>query len=198
MRLVLIPCGVTEWQEEGRLLGRVEVPLSPAGQEQCGAWVAALSTAGVQRIYHAPDELATQTALLLARQLGVPAKPLEGLAEVDVGLWAGLTEEQLRTRFATAHRELRESPLNVVPPEGESLCEAAARLESCVRRQLRRNGATAIGIVTRPLGLAMLKCALAGGEFDEFWAMAHGADAPVILECDPRTGRAAQTNSNGQ
>ncbi len=183
MKVALIPCATTEWREEGRLLGRVEIPVSVAGQQKCGGWVAGLAAAGLQRIYHAPDELATQTASLLADQLGVPVKPLDELAEVDVGLWAGLTDEQLRARFASAHRELREAPLNVVPPAGEGLSDAAARLENCVRKVIRRNGNTAIGIVTRPLGLALLKCALAGGEFSELWEQARGADEPVILDC---------------
>ena len=36
--------------------------------------------------------------------MSVPAKSLEALVEVDVGLWAGLTETQLKNRFPSAHR----------------------------------------------------------------------------------------------
>ena len=188
MRVVLIPCGASEWRAEGRLLGRVEVPLTAAGQQQCQAWIEGLKALGLERIYHAPDELASQTALLIAKRLGIPAKPVEALAEVDIGLWAGLTEEQLRSRYATAHRELCEAPLHVVPPEGESLSDAAERLKNCVCKQIRRNGTTAIGIVTRPLGLAAIRCALEGGDFSELWDVAQDTEQPRVLECDPQTG----------
>jgi len=188
MRIALIPCGRTEWRDEGRLLGRVEVPLLPGSHEICGEWLTALQPLGLERIYHAPDELASQTALLLAKRLSVPAKPLPNLAEVDVGLWAGLTDEQLRARFATAHRELCEAPLNVVPPEGEGLADAAERLSKCVGRQIRKSGSAAIGIITRPLGLAMIKCVLEGRGFADVWEAAQSPDEVVVLDSDPTPG----------
>lgn len=191
MTVVLIPCGSTEWREEGRLLGRVELSLTPAGQEQCAEWAQRLGSVGLQCILHAPDELTTRTAQVLARQLSIPTKALDDLAEVDLGLWAGLTESQLKARFASAHRELRESPLNVNPPDGESLSEAADRLCACIRKQLKKNGRKAIGLVVRPFGFAMAKCALEGGEFSEVWETAQHADEPVIIECKVTGGRKA-------
>lgn len=190
MRIVLIPCGTTEWHTEGRLLGRVEVPLSPAGEQQCCGWAESLRAQQLERIYHAPDELCAQTAHLLARRLGVPARPLDELVEVDVGLWAGLTDAQLKTRFASAHRGLHEDPLRVQAPGGESLAAAAERLEECICRQVRKNGRAAIGVVARPLSFVMLKCALEGGDFSRAWETAQDAQVPVVLDCDPRSGRA--------
>ncbi|MEW6251426.1 MAG: histidine phosphatase family protein [Planctomycetota bacterium] len=188
MKVALIPCGPTEWQQEGRLLGRVEVALSPDGEQQCGRWVEQLAGLGLGRICHAPDELATRTALFVGRRLGIPAKAVAALAEVDIGLWAGLTEEQLRRRYARAHRELCEAPLHVLPPSGESLHDAAARLRACIARQLRRNGEAGIGVVTRPLSLAMIGCMLAGGAFANLWESARELEEPVVFEYDPRSG----------
>ena len=188
MIVALIPCGITEWHEEGRLLGRVELPLTSAGQEKCAEWGRCLGAVGLECIFHAPDELATRTAEVLARQLAVPTKPVDDLLEVDVGLWAGLTESQLKTRFASAHRELREAPLNVSPPGGESLSDAAERVCTCVRKQIRKNGKRAIGVVLRPLGFAIVKCALEGGEFSDIWEAAQHTDGPVIIECQPTNG----------
>ncbi len=183
MKIALIPCGRTEWHDEGRLLGRVELPLTPAGQQQCAAWVAALRAAGVRRILHAPDELTTATAELLARPLAVPTKPVDELVEVDLGLWTGLTESQLKGRFATAHRELCDAPLRVNPPDGEGLQAAADRLCACLRKVLRKNGQSAVGLVLRPLSFALTRCALSGGRFAEMWETALHADGPVVIEC---------------
>ena len=130
-----------------------------------------LRALGLERILHAPDELATQTAAVLARQLSVPTKALDDLAEVDLGLWTGLTEAQLKTRFASAHRELREAPLNVNPPGGESL---SARRRPADRRasasSSRRTAKTAIGVVLRPDQLGRWPGrTLGGGELSELW-----------------------------
>lgn len=184
MRVALIPCGTTEWHEEGRLLGRVEVPLTSTGQEQCTAWAQQLHGLGLERILHAPDELATQTAAMLGRHLSVPTKALDDLEEVDLGLWAGLTESQLKSRFASAHRELREAPLNVNPPGGESLNSAAQRLNTCMRKQLKRNGRESLGLVLRPFSFAMARCALEGREFSDVWEAARQSPTPIVIECD--------------
>ncbi len=191
MKVVLIPCGATEWHEEGRLLGRVELPLTSAGSERCLQWVPRLHSLGLRRILHAPDELATQTAALLARQLAVPTKALEALAEVDLGLWTGLTEAQLKTRFASAHRELREAPLNVNPPGGESLRAAAERLCTCIRKQFRKNATSALGVVVRPFGFALAKSGLAGSELGDLWESTRNANEPMVIDCAAGTGPSA-------
>lgn len=182
MKLALVPCGLTEWQAAGRLLGRVELPLAPQGQEQCEAWARLLESHGLERLLHAPDELAAQTAAVLARCLAVPTKAIDDLVEVDLGLWAGLTEAQLKARFASAHRQLREAPLNVSSPGGESFGAAAERLLACIRRQVHRNGKQAVGVVMRPFSYALVRCALEGQEPTAMWEMACAAAGPVVLD----------------
>ncbi len=185
MKVALIPCGITEWHGEGRLLGRVELPLTSAGQQKCAEWAARLDGLHLERILHAPDELASQTAAVLARQLSVPTKALEGLAEVDIGLWAGLTESQLKTRYASAHRQLREAPLNVSPPGGESLSAASKRLGTCMQKQIKKNGKVAVGVVMRPFSFAMARCALEGTELSNVWETVRQTDEPVVIDFEP-------------
>jgi probable phosphoglycerate mutase len=182
MKVALIPCGSTGWHAEGRLLGRVELPLTRVGQGQCRKWARRLRALGLQWLLHGPDELSTRTAAVLARQLSVPLKMLEDLVEVDLGLWTGLTESQLKTRFASAHRELREAPLNVNPPGGESLSSAAGRLTTCVCRWVK-NGRHPIGVVMRPLGFVIARCALEGRELSDVWEAVRQADQPVVIDC---------------
>jgi broad specificity phosphatase PhoE len=188
MKVALIPCGTTEWHAEDRLLGRVELPLTAADEQQCLQWVERLRPLGLTRILHAPDELATQTAALLARPLSVPTKAVEDLAEVDVGLWTGLTETQIKARFASAHRELRESPLNVNPPGGESLRAAAERLTACIGKQLKRNGKKLLGVVLRPFSFALAKAVLEGSEPTDLWEAARSATEPVVIDCSVKPG----------
>jgi broad specificity phosphatase PhoE len=182
MKVALIPCGTTEWDDEGRLLGRIELPLTSTGQARVGQWVAQLRADGLKRILHAPDELATQTATILARQLAIPTKALNELAEVDLGLWTGLTETQLKTRFASAHRELREAPLNVIPPGGESLRSASNRLLACIRKQLKKNGHSIVGVILRPFSWALVRAGLAGSEPTDLWEATRDAGNPVVIE----------------
>jgi len=182
MKVVLIPCGATEWHAEARLLGRVELPLTEAGQQACAAWAGTLTPLGLQRILHGPDELSTQTAAVLARRLCVPTRAVDDLAEVHIGLWAGLTESQVKNRYASAHRELGEAPLNVSPPDGESFSAAAQRLRACFRKQLKKNGVDVVGVVVRPLAFAVLRCTLEGRELTDVWEALRAAPAPVVID----------------
>jgi broad specificity phosphatase PhoE len=172
MKIALIPCAASEWQEQHRLLGRAELPPSPHAEADSLAWVEPLRSLDLREIYHGPDELATRTAGWLAGRLQVSTRLVRSLAEVDLGLWTGLTEDELEARYASAHRELCEAPLNVSAPAGESFAEADQRLRAFLGKQLKRNGARALGLVLRPVALALARAALAG-------------EPPCVLDRDP-------------
>lgn len=182
MKVALIPCAANEWVEKGRLLGRVELSAGPSLEDETNQWAAALVGLGLKQIYHAPDELATRTARILGRKLVVPTRVAEGLAEVDVGLWTGLTEEELKSRYASAHRELCEAPLNVSPPGGESLGAADKRLKGFLQKQAKRNGEATVGLVLRPVSFVMARCALEGRAASDVLETAKQARAPIVLD----------------
>ncbi len=190
MKIALIPCGETEWQTEGRLLGRVELPITPAGETQCLGWADVLRPAGLARILHGPDELATRSAQLIAGRLGIPAKEVDELAEVDFGLWAGLTEPELKARFGSVYHELREAPLNVHPPDGEQLAVAAERIDTVLRKRTRRQDG-ALGLVLRPVALALARFALADGDAAKIWEEAQKPQEPTLLDLPQRPARRA-------
>lgn len=197
MIVALVPCAATEWRQEGRLLGRVELPMLAEGESQCARWADILRPLGVQKILHGPDELATRTAALLGKALDVPPKEADCLAEVDVGLWAGLTDADMEARYETAHHELCEAPMHVQPPGGESVEGAAERLRAGFDKCLKGNGrkAAAIAVVLRPVSLALMRCALEGCETARLWEMAQAADEPVIIHvgAEKRVKAAAPT-----
>ncbi len=178
MKIVLIPCARTEWRSKGRVLGRTELSAGAAAEANCVEWIETLRPHGLTRLLHSPDELARRTARLIGRALRVPTRCVDELREVDFALWAGLTEEELRTRFASAYRQLEESPLAVTPPGGENLGAAAARLQACLKRRLREGETT--GLVLRPVVLALARYVL--GEHDEsrIWSDAHSDELVVV------------------
>jgi broad specificity phosphatase PhoE len=183
MKIALVPCGETEWTQEGRLLGRVEVPMTQQGQAQCDAWAEQLRVHGLARVYHAPDELSRATARRFGRRLRIPTRKADALAEVYLGLWAGLTEEQLATRFESAHRQLLDDPLTVSPPEGESVAAAADRLEAWMRKRLTKDSQRPVALVLRPLALGLTRFLLEGSEASAVWPAAQARE-PFVVESD--------------
>jgi len=183
MKIVLVPCGSSEWHEQGRVLGRAALSLSVTGRVQVQAWSVVLAEFGLRRLLCGPDELTSVTARLLGGRLGVAGRSDAALEEVDFGLWAGLTDAELRNRFATARRELQDAPLHVQPPQGEPLEQAAARLFEAVRRRLVRGDVSGTGFVLRPWALALVRHRLGGVTETGIWA-AREASAPVTMEYD--------------
>jgi broad specificity phosphatase PhoE len=195
MTIALIPCACTEWQTEGRLLGRVELTPTADGEAQCLHWIEQLKALGLKQIHHGPDELCTRTAELLARKLLVPTKAVRNLAEVDVGLWAGLTDAELESRYASAHHELCDAPLNVTPPQGEDLAEADARLKGFLKKELKRNGQAALGLVLRPVSFALARCALEHRDPSKLWETVRSVREPVIIEVPSGPAKADQVDA---
>lgn len=184
MKIALIPCARTEWQTEGRILGHAALAAADGAEADLQSWAESLAPLAPKQILHGPDELATRTARLLARRLRSAARTTPALREVDMGLWTGLTEEQLRERFGSAYRGICDTPLQVSPPQGESFADAADRLRSFLRRRLKRNGDAALGLVLRPCARALLHCLLDGGAWDDFWPRVGHAGGPVVLDVD--------------
>jgi len=182
MKVALIPCAATDWTQDGRLLGRVDLEPGEDAHGQCKKWSETLRDQKLARIYHAPDILSKTTAQSIAQALNIPAKNLEALAEVDLGLWAGLTEGELKKRFAKAHRQLIDSPMNVRPPNGEDFSDASARLRNCLKKQIKPNGRASIGLVMRPFSFAMA-CYLLQGDSVKIWEASQDQPAPRVMEC---------------
>lgn len=197
MMVALVPCAASEWRREGRLLGRVELAMLPDGLGQCGQWSELLRPLGLRKLVHSPDELATQTAAALGERLGLSPKPVDELAEVDVGLWAGLTDADLEARYESAHHELCDAPLNVTAPGGENLGAAFQRIGERLKklvRDARRRSPEGLVVVLRPLAFAAARVALEAAGAGSWWALTQEPDAPAIL----RVGGGAEPRGGGE
>jgi probable phosphoglycerate mutase len=178
-KVILIPCAASEWRGQGRLLGRAELDVAPAGMAELSDWVNELRPLALSRIFHSPDALAKATAQYIGNALDVSVKADSGLREVDLGLWSGLTETELKSRYSKAHRQLREAPLTVSPPGGEEVGLAAERLAEVLRKRVKRNGKP-IGIVLRPLSFALARVAFGEAEPKAIWS-AREAAGPIVI-----------------
>lgn len=182
MTITLIPCDATEWREEGRLLGRVELPLTPAGEALSALWAQGLKSADLSILLHAKDELSTMFSKRLARTLAIHRKSVAGLDEIELGLWSGLTQDQLHSRYESAYEELTEAPLNVSPPEGESFHEAFERLHKALTRILKSYGPDGrVAIVLRPFALALVRYILNDSELTPIWDVLEEVREPRMI-----------------
>lgn len=182
MRIALIPCAATDWHAEHRLLGRTELAATESGLAACATWIETLRPLSLTIVYHGPDELSHATARAVAKPLHVRTRALRDLAEADLGLWVGLTDEQLALRYQAAAELLRESPLNVAPPEGEPLADVARRIETMLGKQLQKRSEGAVGFVARPLVLAIFRYVVHDLPPGEIWEHSQAPAGPVVVD----------------
>lgn len=175
IRVLLVRCGRTAWDDANRLQGRTDLPLSESGREAAAVTVrdlvSTLAGAPVGAIYCGPDEATGQTAEMLSQGVGTKVRAVDELAALDLGVWDGLLESQLMERFPTAHREWKERPASVNPPEGETFEEGEIRIRRAVCRVLEKANGKPVVFVLRPIPYAMVSLWLSGRPMNELWTV---------------------------
>ena len=97
--LLLARHGETDWNLERRWQGHAESDLTAHGREQARALGERLRGRGIAAIYSSDLRRARDTAGIVGAGLGLPVELDEGLREVDVGEWSGLTTGEIEERF---------------------------------------------------------------------------------------------------
>jgi broad specificity phosphatase PhoE len=87
--LILVRHGVTDWNEERRLMGRLPIRLNARGQAQADATAQALATRPVSAIFASPQVRAQETAARIATAVGIGVQTDPALSEVWLGRWQG-------------------------------------------------------------------------------------------------------------
>jgi probable phosphoglycerate mutase len=124
--IVLIRHGRTAWNEQGRMQGRTDLPLSSTGRAAVSSWQ--LPPAWQQAHWlSSPLRRATETAALLTRQ---PVEIEPRLIEMDWGGWEGRRGVDLRAEAPAALAGNEALGLDLRPPAGESPREVCARLRA--------------------------------------------------------------------
>lgn len=160
LTLLLMRCGATEWEEAGRVAGAVDLPLTPAGRAAVEQESQGLRGRSLSAVLTGPDEASLETARIYAKAVGVKPTTVAGLHEIRLGLWEGLRAAQLEEKYPKAYRQWLEDPAAVLLPGGEAVQEAMERLVSELARAVERLKDTSegVGVVLRPLALAIVRC----------------------------------------
>jgi broad specificity phosphatase PhoE len=99
------------------------------------------------------NQACEQAGKLIARHFKLRLRDAASLEPISMGLWQGLTREELRFRFPTVFPQWEENPLSVNPPQGESLADAAERFRAGLVKILRRYRGQSIALVLRPMSM---------------------------------------------
>ncbi|MGE0609008.1 MAG: histidine phosphatase family protein [Pirellulales bacterium] len=164
LEIILIRPGSTDFDQQGRIQGNLDIPMNECGHQEVLSMVESLRGRGITHVYFGPCQAAVETGEVLAANLGAKRKPLDSLTNLDHGLWQGLRLEEVKHKHPKVFRQWEESPESVCPPEGEPLCEVEERVQANLRRLLKKHREGCIALVAPEPLLTILRSFLTNAE----------------------------------
>jgi broad specificity phosphatase PhoE len=132
--LYLIRHGETEWNVSGRWQGHTDIPLNDVGKRQAELVANRLRAEEVRfdAIYSSDLSRAFQTAWAIGAAVGVAVQLFPPLREIDLGVWSGLTREEIQARYPI-ELSLLEQGQDIARGGGETNAALTKRVSESVR-----------------------------------------------------------------
>ena len=150
-QVVLIRPGATVYDEQNRVQGVLDIPLSERGRAEVARLAASLPSAleglSLAALYCGPGESVVRTAEAVGKALGLRPRRVDELRNLDQGLWQGLQVEEIKRRHQKVFRQWIEDPCTICPPHGEPVEGALERIRAALKPLIKRHRDEAIGLV---------------------------------------------------
>jgi broad specificity phosphatase PhoE len=169
LRFILVRPGSTEYDEQGRIKGRLDVPLSRSGVDQAAKAASELRPLALDAVYCSPCQPAVETAEEIGKQAKVKVRRLEKLQNLDQGLWQGKLIAEVRQTQPKVYRRWIENPDTVCPPNGEMISEARKRIHQALEKVFKRHRSGAVVLVTPEPLASLVKSYLTASELGDLW-----------------------------
>lgn len=183
-RLLLIRAGATEFDDECRVVGQLDIPLSVDGLaqvESVSEAIAKESDLSIQAVYTSKGQAALQMAEAVAKATGSKVVHWKQLSNLNQGLWQGQTIEAIKSQFPKVYRRWQEQPETVCPPEGEMVSAARERLTEVLTKIQKRTKDGVIAVVVAEPIASILRALLKQEDLKDLWKpSADGGDWELI------------------
>lgn len=176
LQVIIVKPGATDLDDQGRIVGSLDVPLSEVGQRQAKAAAAKLADVKLRAVFCCPSLAAQQTAIQITLDRRIKVRVDANLKNMDHGLWHGREMKELRENQPKLVRQWEDNPDRICPPHGETTGELVPRVDAVLKR-ISRKFKSGIVVIVAPDPLASV---IASRIDDQH-------DAPV-MRTDPECG----------
>lgn len=119
LRLILIRHASSLWNDEKRIQGQLDPPLSEKGREQAARLAERLRGRSFARFFSSDLKRALETSNAIADAIGTSPEMCPELREVGLGQWEGLTRADIVHRYPSEWQRWVAEPSWDIPPGGE-------------------------------------------------------------------------------
>jgi broad specificity phosphatase PhoE len=169
VQFLLVRPGSTDFDEQGRIKGTLDIPLSEVGAQQVGRIVAELHDTPITLLYSSPCRSAEQTAKALAADHKLKVKTLDELQNLDHGLWHGKLIDEVKHSQPKVFRQFQEHPETVCPPQGEPISNALERVRATLTRLTRKHKTGTIALVIPEPLASLVRSILSQSDVGDLW-----------------------------
>lgn len=132
---------------EKRCIGRTDLPLSEEGKLQIQALSGQFERSDIERIYTSPLRRCVESAYILSGVLSqgqdlIPVEVVDGMEEIDMGVWENLTFAEIREAYPAGYEKRGLNMADFAPPGGESFSDCqkrALKVFETIRKSSRGN-----------------------------------------------------------
>jgi probable phosphoglycerate mutase len=154
--ILLIRHGETLWNQQGRMQGQHDSPLTPLGLQQARRLASRMKGVCFTALYSSDLGRAYQTARCIADETAHDIVSEPDLRERSFGIFEGLTNTEIQTRYPDHYEPFARRDPGYAMPNGESATQFRDRCVGCLERLTGRHAGETIVVVTHGLVLDAL------------------------------------------
>jgi broad specificity phosphatase PhoE len=154
-RLLLIRHGSTDWNDQHRFIGKMDLPLNSRGTQQAYDLAERLISEPFEMAFTSHLRRASETARIITEVAGKRFIEDDRLTEMDFGIWEGLTLTQILEQYPEAFQSWKGDPSYAIE-SGESIQEVKNRVEAFINELLCNHQGKTILIVSHGMVLQMV------------------------------------------
>ena len=168
MQIHLIRHGRTDWNDLNHIQGKSDIPLNATGIAQAEELGNRLKEQHFKaaHIYTSFLKRAKQTADIISDILNLPCDILDGLEEVNLGDWEGLSWDEVKLRFPERYGAFRNNRRYTKASGGESYEEMLLRVLPALKKLATACDEDVI-VVTHSAVIMALLCYLNNTPFEK-------------------------------
>lgn len=179
-KVILIRHGETEWSYQKRYCGFTDIELNEKGRQQARRLLKRLSKEKIHKVYSSDMKRTVQFAKIVFKDL--PVEELLDLREMNLGIFEGLTYQDIMEKYPRVYGEWLGSPLDIIIPRGEGLKILARRVRKALRRILYQNSNKTVAVFTHGGPIRVISCDILKLDLKEIWQIEIGLASISIIE----------------
>jgi glucosyl-3-phosphoglycerate phosphatase len=155
-RIVFIRSAETTWNRDRRWQGWVDSPLNDHGRQQAYKLANYVRHLGLGEIYTSDLRRATETAQAIAIALGLTPIQDVRLRERSVGIWQGLTQEEMADWYPAEYAQYQADRENAKVSGAESRAELRARATDAIHDIIAKANSDTIAIISHTTAIRVI------------------------------------------